>query len=48
MSIYPTNPSDGIYSASVSYSIKSKKFSMKELNISRINKYGEQAYCILD
>ena len=40
------NPSSAIYEASVLYDFNENKFRVKISDISRINKYGEQARCI--
>lgn len=42
-----TSPSKAIYEASVLYDFTKNKFQVKINTISRINKYGEQARCIL-
>ena len=41
-----TLPGDGHFEASLQYNIDEKQFSIKEKDISRINKYGSQANCV--
>lgn len=41
-------PSGGMYEATVHYNVVNKKFSVKESEISRINRYGDQDHCIHD
>jgi hypothetical protein len=41
-----TKPNDAIYEASVFYDLKIDRFQVKIGDISRINKYGQQANCI--
>ena len=43
-----TAPSNGMYEATIHYNIIDKQFSLKESEISRINKYGRQDECIHD
>lgn len=37
-----TSPSDGMYEATMHYNVVKKEFNLKESEISRINKYGDQ------
>lgn len=41
-----TSPSDAIYESSVLYDFNKNEFKVKISDISRVNKYGEQARCI--
>lgn len=41
-----TSPSNAIYESSVLYDFTSNEFRVKLSDISRVNKYGEQAHCI--
>lgn len=41
-------PSGGMYEATVHYNVVKKQFKVKESEISRINKYGDQDHCIHD
>ena len=43
-----TSPNDGIYEATILHSIKQNKYIIKETDISRVNKYGDQPKCIFD
>jgi hypothetical protein len=43
-----TSPSDAIYEASVIYDFVSNTFRVKISDVSRINKYGSQAFCIME
>jgi len=42
------SPSDAMYEATIHYNVAKKQFSLKESEISRINKYGDQDHCIHD
>lgn len=42
------NPSDAMYEATMHYNIIKEQFNLKESEISRINKYGDQDWCIHD
>ncbi|XP_033207740.1 uncharacterized protein LOC117167143 isoform X2 [Belonocnema kinseyi] len=41
-----TDPSGGIFEASITYDVKNNVFSLKISDISRINMYGSQARCV--
>jgi hypothetical protein len=43
---FMVNPSKGIYEASVSHNVQTNEFKIKLSDISRVNKYGDQASCI--
>lgn len=45
---FVTAPNDAIYEASAFYDLKENKFLVKIGDVSRINKYGDQAWCIYD
>lgn len=42
------SPSDGMYEATMHYNVLDEQFSLKETEISRINRYGDQDWCIHD
>lgn len=41
-----TAPNDGMFEATIHYNIITKQFTLKETEISRINRYGDQDWCI--
>ena len=43
-----TSPSNGVYESTVKYIIKEDRFEVDQSEISRINKYGDQPYCIAE
>ena len=43
-----TQPGDASYEGTVTYIVKEDKFESNTLEISRINKYGNQPKCIMD
>lgn len=43
-----TEPGEGLFEASVSYSLHTFSATTKLTDISRVNKYGDQARCIYD
>lgn len=43
-----TKPGKSIFEASILHSLHKNEFTVKMTDISRVNKYGEQASCILE
>jgi hypothetical protein len=45
---FTTLPGNAIFEASILYDLKNDKYHVKQSDISRVNKYGQQANCIYD